>query len=230
MRLTRSIMSDKMLSYFENRAANFNNGKVNIRDRDEKATTITSSYKSADISDNFISDSICCAMRGREAVLTPKRTEYGKSIRKDYEAGKIQEQRKNIQQLEPRQDGKTNTLTSVQKDNLLVIPEATANRYEGSLTAYQLAKFNPDVDASKHNALTQAVGRGGSSSEYMDSVSKVSNLSSRIRRLTPVECERLQTVEDNYSACVSDTQRYKLLGNGWTVEVIKHIFSFINNG
>lgn len=52
----------------------------------------------------------------------------------------------------------------------------------------------------------------------------------RIRRLTPVECERLQTVEDNYTACVSDTQRYKMLGNGWTVDVIAHIFSFINNG
>ncbi len=52
----------------------------------------------------------------------------------------------------------------------------------------------------------------------------------RVRRLTPIECERLQTVEDNYTSCVSDTQRYKMLGNGWTVEVIKHIFSFINNG
>lgn len=49
----------------------------------------------------------------------------------------------------------------------------------------------------------------------------------RIRRLTPIECERLQTVDDNYTACVSDTQRYKMLGNGWTVEVIAHIFSFI---
>jgi DNA (cytosine-5)-methyltransferase 1 len=222
-------LSDKMLNYFNNRAANFNNGKINIRNENDKATTITASCKSVDISDNFIKDSICVAMRGREAVLTPKRTEYGKAIRKDYEAGKIQEQRKNIQQLEPRQDGKTNTLTSVQKDNLLVIPEVTANRYEG-LTEDQQKKFNPDVDASKHNALTQAVGRGGSSSEYMDSVSKVSNLSSRIRRLTPVECERLQTVEDDYSACVSDTQRYKMLGNGWNVETVAHIFSFINNG
>ena len=50
----------------------------------------------------------------------------------------------------------------------------------------------------------------------------------RIRRLTPVECERLQTVNDNYTDCVSDNQRYKMLGNGWTVEVIKHILSFLN--
>ena len=43
------------------------------------------------------------------------------------------------------------------------------------------------------------------------------------RKLTPLECERLQTVPDNYTNHVSNTQRYKMLGNGWTVEVIKHI-------
>jgi DNA-cytosine methyltransferase len=48
-----------------------------------------------------------------------------------------------------------------------------------------------------------------------------------IRRLTPTECERLQTVKDNYTANVSDTQRYKMLGNGWTVDVIAHILNYI---
>lgn len=78
------------------------------------------------------------------------------------------------QMLEPRTDGKTNCLTSVQKDNLV-------------------------------------------------------SSSSSIRRLTPLECERLQTVPDNYTATASDTQRYKMLGNGWTVDVIAHIFSFLNH-
>ena len=50
---------------------------------------------------------------------------------------------------------------------------------------------------------------------------------SRIRRLTPLECERLQTVKDGYTAYVSDSQRYKMLGNGWTVDVIAHIFSYM---
>jgi len=45
----------------------------------------------------------------------------------------------------------------------------------------------------------------------------------QLRRLTPVECERLQTVPDNYTAGVSDTQRFKMLGNGWTIDVIAHI-------
>lgn len=47
------------------------------------------------------------------------------------------------------------------------------------------------------------------------------------RKLTPLECERLQTVPDNYTEGVSNTQRYKMLGNGWTVDVIAHIFSSI---
>jgi DNA-cytosine methyltransferase len=47
------------------------------------------------------------------------------------------------------------------------------------------------------------------------------------RRLTPIECERLQTVPDNYTAGVSDTQRYRMLGNGWTVDVPADIFKNI---
>jgi DNA (cytosine-5)-methyltransferase 3A len=43
------------------------------------------------------------------------------------------------------------------------------------------------------------------------------------RKLTPIECERLQTVPDDYTNHVSNTQRYKMLGNGWTIEVIAHI-------
>ena len=43
------------------------------------------------------------------------------------------------------------------------------------------------------------------------------------RKLTPTECERLQTVPDGYTAGVSNTQRYKMLGNGWTVDVVAHI-------
>ena len=54
-----------------------------------------------------------------------------------------------------------------------------------------------------------------------------------IRRLTPVECERLQTLPDNYTLAerngkpLSDNKRYKMLGNGWTVDVIAHILGFI---
>jgi DNA (cytosine-5)-methyltransferase 3A len=87
--------------------------------------------------------------------------------------GRIGTEIKNIQQLEPRYDGKTNCLTSVQKDNLVALQNQ------------------------------------------------------KIRRLTPIECERLQTVPDNYTKLASDSQRYKMLGNGWTVDVIAHIFSYL---
>ncbi len=50
-----------------------------------------------------------------------------------------------------------------------------------------------------------------------------------IRKLTPIECERLQTVPDHYTAGVSNSQRYKMLGNGWTVDVIAHIFKNIKH-
>lgn len=52
----------------------------------------------------------------------------------------------------------------------------------------------------------------------------------KLRKLTPIECERLQTLPDDYTAGVSNTQRYKALGNGRTVEVIAHIFSYITKG
>lgn len=49
----------------------------------------------------------------------------------------------------------------------------------------------------------------------------------KLRRLHPIECERLQGVPDNYTDCVSTTQRPKMLGNGWTTDVIAHILSSI---
>ena len=49
----------------------------------------------------------------------------------------------------------------------------------------------------------------------------------RIRKVTPLECERLQTLPDNYTEWVSNTQRYKAIGNWWTVDVIAHIFSYL---
>lgn len=73
------------------------------------------------------------------------------------------------QMLELRKDEKSNSVTSVQKDNVLTKDEV-----------------------------------------YW-------------RKLTPIECERLQTVPDNHTNHVSNTQRYKMLGNGWTIEVIAHI-------
>lgn len=60
-------------------------------------------------------------------------------------------------------------------------------------------------------------GQGGKTGLYQIPESKV------YRKLTPTECERLQTVPDGYTEGVSNNQRYKMLGNGWTVDVIVHL-------
>jgi len=60
-----------------------------------------------------------------------------------------------------------------------------------------------------------------------ESCGQLASINTSIRRLTPVECERLQTVKDNYTNHVSDSQRYKMLGNGWTIDVIAHIFKYL---
>ena len=75
--------------------------------------------------------------------------------------------------------------------------------------------------------LTEATGnRAGSSSEFLSSVNRIHKNTGHIRRLTPIEAERLQGFPDNFTSGVSDTQRYKQLGNTITVNVIQAI---INN-
>ena len=62
-------------------------------------------------------------MINKAYALTPKRTEYGKAIRKYYESHKIYELRKNMTQIEPRMSGICGTITSVLKDNHILIYE-----------------------------------------------------------------------------------------------------------
>jgi DNA (cytosine-5)-methyltransferase 3A len=114
------------------------------------------------------------------------------------------------QQLEPRNDGKTNCLTSVQKDNLVI---------SGTLRTHNDGKGFREVVSGKGATIPARAREDGSGQNVVYSQGD-------LRRLTPIECERLQTVPDNYTNHVSDTQRYKMLGNGWTIEVIAHILSF----
>ena len=83
-------------------------------------------------------------------------------------------------------------------------------------------KGNKKENQNKASCFTAGGNSGGNHSD-MD----LFVINNNIRRLTPIECERLQTVKDGYTNYVSDTQRYKMLGNGWTVDVITHIFSYI---
>jgi len=213
-------LSEKMLQYFSNRAANFNQGKVNVREEEGKASCLTSSMASCDISDNFIKvdtnlrkavnqdKANCFTAGGNSGGLHSDMTLIVASRGRNPENPKSREIGLNTEQhLEPRFDGKTNCLTSVQKDNLVMLNERQkANHKNGDEKANTF--LSTSWKGSQANGMT-LVG------------------TTKIRRLTPTECERLQTVPDGYTSCVSDTQRYRMLGNGWTVSVVSHIFSYL---
>jgi len=112
--------------------------------------------------------------------------------------------------LETRTDGKTNTLTTVQKDNLCVmIGNAGLNGHESTNRVY-----SPE---GKSPCLTAIQGGGQEPKTSLDGITW--------RKLSVLECERLQTVPDNYCHAVSKSRAYHALGNGWTVDVIVHILS-----
>lgn len=99
------------------------------------------------------------------------------------------------------------------------------------IVCHNLQKRSPDRPSLKENK--NAGGSGHlSKSDGKTYCLDVGNtqaieLVGKIRRLTPVEFERLQTVKDNYTNYVSNTQRFRMLGNGWTVDVIVHILNYI---
>jgi DNA-cytosine methyltransferase len=125
------------------------------------------------------------------------------------------------------------TETTVTKDNM-VLEKKYLERYqpiknyklnqEKSCVIGTLSKYQGDrvFDVNGKGSSLSANGgnnAGGSCNIIWDN--------NELRKLTPVECERLQTLPDNYTEGVSNTQRYKMIGNGWTVDVIAHIFSYL---
>lgn len=145
-----------------------------------------------------IDDLVCVAMRGR-----------GEN---------------NDQQLEPNYTGKTNTITSVQKDNLvLVIPEATSKGYTEIKPGECFDFENPKSKTRRGRKMIEK-----SNSLMAQNMSFMNYTSDyRIRRLTPTECSRLQTIPEWYRWECSETQAYKMLGNGWNIETIVHILKFM---
>lgn len=110
-------------------------------------------------------------------------------------------------------------------------PSITSSRYENNnlVLCVQIGKVKNGGFESKN----RVYAIGGKSPSLISHKSggwddgKISTDNKTWRKLTPIECERLQTVPDNYTNHVSNSQRYKMLGNGWTVDVIAHIFSYI---
>lgn len=88
--------------------------------------------------------------------------------------------------------------------------------------------YNVFVNREKSNCITSNYANMACIN-YNKSQGQIVFVNDSIRKLTPNECERLQTVPENYTNVVSDSQRYRMLGNGWTVDVIAHIFKSIIN-
>lgn len=163
-------------------------------------------------------------------VLTPKRTEYGKQIRKAYESGQIQESRHNMTELEPRQDGVSNTLTTVQKDNMVLVKQATKQGYtECELGGVADLSF-PD-SATRRGRVQEC---GNVCPTIMAQNQELCRIETqyRIRKLTPRECGRLMGVSDEdidrMAAVNSNTQLYKQFGNSIVVDVMCAMFKNLN--
>lgn len=153
-------------------------------------------------------------------VLTPKRTAYGKQIRKAYENGQIQESRHNMTELEPRKDDVSNTLTTVQKDNLLLenniqkVGQISSNGFQCG-TVISDNGISANLVAGTHGYANSHIA-----TQY------------RIRKLTPRECGRLMGVSDEdidkMAAVNSNTQLYKQFGNSIVVDVMCAMFKNLN--
>ena len=139
-----------------------------------------------------------------------KRNEYGKAIRKAYESGKIKVRRKDLKKFSLKKSNVSNTLTTVQKDNLIGMVKTD--------------KIEIDSRRFKENGkptfTANVVDRNGVMLKNGDVVA--------IRKLTPKECWRLQGFSDDQfekakQAGVSNSQLYKQAGNAATVDVIEQI-------
>jgi DNA (cytosine-5)-methyltransferase 3A len=98
--------------------------------------------------------------------------------------------------------------------------EIKTNKYDEAINDFEIKNNNYDMAKriyhtdGKHPTLTTLTG-GGQRKTITDG--------DDMFYLSPIHCERLQTLPDNYTEGVSNTQRYKMLGNGWTIDVIAHI-------
>jgi DNA-cytosine methyltransferase len=101
------------------------------------------------------------------------------------------------------------------KGNKRLMQTLSNNKIENNCL---IDSYNQTIHTDKSITISTRVSASSCTHVYKDS---------RIRKLTPIECERLQTVKDNYTNYVSDSQRYKMIGNGWTIDVICHILNYI---
>lgn len=180
-------------------------------------------------------------------VLRNVRTEYGKEIRKDYEDGKIDISRHDFLASEVREDGITNTLSTVQKDNQLAVKvsEATKQGYAECRVGVDTVNLSVPGSKTRRGRVGKEIANTLDTSCNQGIFVQVSEelivyavwyekyqCYIAIRKLTPRECFRLQGWSDDYFEKAqfvnSDSQLYKQAGNGVTVTVIEVIARKMN--
>jgi site-specific DNA-cytosine methylase len=218
-----------MLKYLNTRKANFNGGKQNLKYPSDKGSCINASSGSIDISDNLIVD-----VNGKSSCFTAGGNSGGLHSQMDLVKSKVIQLNKSAEfGSQPQQQ---NRVYSIQGQSPSLLAGMSGGTYAVLVNEPKCAAMrgrNPENPKSRESGINteqMIEERSDSKTNCLTSVQKDNLIiipeHYRIRRLTPTECERLQTAKDGYTEGVSDTQRYRMLGNGWTVEVIKHIFSY----
>ena len=165
------------------------------------------------------------------SILTPKRTDYGKAVRKDYESGDLKASRHDMTSLEPREDGISNTITTVQKDNLLVEPNDHLNDNCREIIGVSVHPYGHKLEFRGEKSI-MPVSPTLRSTDYKCPCTAWENNGEagyRIRKLSPRECFRLMGVSESdidkiQAAGISKTQQYKMAGNSIVVDVLYYIF------
>lgn len=187
--------------------------------KEGKAHCLTSTYYKLGTSDAAVKH--CIKKRGRTMVglaSDVSKVVIGGGFRSRRNPADVRKKGKG-KQLELRTDGKANCLT----------PSGLTKSHPSENMIVR------DVKGGKFRSregATRLEDRADKKSNTLLSGSKGFAVYGNIayRKLTPLECERLQTVPEGYTEGVSKTQRYKMLGNGWTVDVIAHLFEGIGSG
>lgn len=222
------FLSEKMTDYLENRKKNFNSGKINYKTGNDIASCLNASSASLDISDNIIIHNL------QPRSGDPKKGGTGHLSKSDGKTYCLDTG--NSQAVEyVKIDRKGNLKNNQNKASTLSV----GGHGNGNHSDMDLLYLSQEVEVKSGTYRTHIDGNGfrevitgkaatiPARAREDGSGQNVVSINSKIRRLTPIECERLQTVKDNYTNHVSDSQRYKMLGNGWTVDVIAYIFGYI---